>query len=108
MPRMNIAGNWSGESFRLTVRLSPPELWALNELCVAWRIDRSEALRRALREAAASALRQRREALLAEVPTLSVVDLRGLAARLSIAGRSRMSKALLRAAVVAALCPRRP
>ena len=108
MPRTNIAGDWSGESFRLTARLSPVELMALDDLCVAWSTDRSQALRRALRETAAAVARQRCDALLADVPTLSVAELRALAATLSIASRSRMPKSLLRAAVVAALYRRGP
>lgn len=35
MLRMNMDGNWYGESFRLTVRLSRVELKAPDNLCAA-------------------------------------------------------------------------
>ena len=69
MSRPNLAGDFWGESQRLTVRVSSRELRALDELTDAWGADRSEAIRRALREAAAGVRRQRRQALLAALPT---------------------------------------
>ena len=103
MPRTNIAGDWCGESFRLTVRLSPLELKALDDLCSAWTTERSDAVRRALRHAAAFTKRQHADELLAAIPVMSVAELRRLATRLSVPGRSRMSKSQLRAAISAAV-----
>ncbi|HJN78133.1 MAG TPA: ribbon-helix-helix protein, CopG family [Myxococcota bacterium] len=59
MPRRNLAGNWSGPSERVTVRLSLRDRIALDELAVALGTDRSEALRQAVREAAAARRGQR-------------------------------------------------
>jgi len=71
----------------------------LNELVAAWGGDRSEVVRRAIREAAAKARQQRRQALLHALPALTVVQLRSLATELDIQGRSRMTSPELRSAV---------
>jgi len=99
MSRPNLAGDFWGESQRLTVRVSSRELRALDELTDAWGADRSEAIRRALREAAAGVRRQRRQALLAALPTSTVAQLRRLARDLHIPGRSRMTSLELRNAI---------
>ena len=103
MPRRNLAGNFWGESQRLTVRVSSRELRALDDLADAWGIDRSEAIRRAIREAATGVRRQRRQALLAALPTITVAQLRRVAGELDVPGRSRMTSPELRNAVRARL-----
>lgn len=103
MPRKNLAGDWSGESQRLTVRLSVRERVALRELCAAWAAEPSEVLRRALRESAAAEDLREREAMLEQVPVLGVAGLRTLATELAITGRGRMIRSELRAAIVARL-----
>ena len=99
MPRNNLDGNRWGESQRLTVRLSRRERRALDELAVAWQSDKSEALRRAVRQAAAAVRRQQHEAWLDALPTMTVAQLRAHAARLHVARRSKMTKAELRDAL---------
>lgn len=99
MPRRSLAGTCWGESERLTVRVSPKELRALDALVAAWGTDRSEVIRRAIREAAARARRQRRQALLDALPAATVAQLRRLATELHIPGRSRMTSLELRNAV---------
>jgi len=99
MPRLNLARDPWGESQRLTVRVTVKELQALDELVAAWGADRSHALRRAVREAAARARQQHRQALLDALPTLTVAKLRRLATELHIPGRSRMTSRDLRQAV---------
>jgi len=99
MPRRSLIGTTWGESERLTIRVSPRELRALNELVDTWGTDRSEVVRRAIREAAARARRQRRQALLESLPTITVAQLRRLAMELDIPRRSRMTSLELRNAV---------
>ncbi len=95
MPRRNLAGNWWGPSERVTLRLTRADIALLDHLAEAWQGDRSEVLRRALREAGAAERRRRRDELLAALPTMSVPQLRSLAAEHWINGRSKMSKAEL-------------
>jgi hypothetical protein len=99
MPRKKLNGDWWGESQRFTVRLSRSEQRALRELATAWQTDTSAAIRRAVREAAADVRRQELEKHLTELPALNRAELRSLASRLRVAGRSRMSKAELLAAI---------
>ena len=100
MPRHNLAGSYYwGESQRLTVRLSRRDLAGLDRLVELWGLDRSAAIRRALQQAAAEADRQRREALLSALPVMNVTELRSVAMRLRIKGRSRMKGEELRRAV---------
>ena len=103
MPRKNLAGTWSGESRRLTMRREPRDLLHLDELAIAWQSDPSEVLRRAVREAAAVMRRRRHQERLDGLPTMSVAGLRGLAADLAVSGRSKMGKAELQAALRARL-----
>lgn len=103
MGRMNLAGNWEGESSRLTVRVSRPERSALVDLCEMWGLEPSAAIRRAILATAASVDRERREELLAQTTDMALGDLRRLATRLAIADRSRMAKAALLRAIHAEL-----
>lgn len=52
MPRRNLTGGW-GESRVVTVRLVPADTRLLRELAAAWGLTGSEAIRRAIHEAAA-------------------------------------------------------
>ena len=99
MPRRNLSGTCWGVSERLTVRISPKELRAVNELVAAWGEDRSEAIRRAIRQAATQLRQRGRQARLDALPDLTVARLRRLATELGIPGRSRMTSAELRSAV---------
>jgi len=51
MPRRNLKGTW-GESRVVTVRLSVDDARCLSALCELWQCNQSEALRRALVDAA--------------------------------------------------------
>jgi hypothetical protein len=95
MPRRNLAGNWWGPSERVTLRLTRADIDLLDHLAEGWKLDRSEVLRRALREAGANERRRHRDALLAALPTMTVPQLRSLAADHWIDGRSKMNKAEL-------------
>ena len=99
MPRRSLAGTRWGESERLTVRVSPGELRALNELVDAWGQDRSEVVRRAIREAAAQLRQRRRQARLDALPDMTVARLRRLATELGIPGRSHMTSPELRCVI---------
>ena len=52
MPRRNLRGGW-GENRPFSVRLALEERWALETLRERWDCSNGEAIRRALREAAA-------------------------------------------------------
>ena len=106
MARRNLAGNYWGESQRLTIRLSPADMRTLDELAEAWQSDRSEVLRRALREVAVSTRKRRRDELLSALPFLTLGELRALARDHQIRGRSKMTKPRLQAALLACLQPR--
>ena len=103
MPRKNLAGSYSGESERLTVRVSLAERRALDELAAAWSCDRSEAIRRAVRDQAEALRNQRREDTLARLDAMTVAELRDLAGQLRIRGRSRKTGPELRTAIRGAL-----
>lgn len=51
MPRRNLTGGW-GESRVVTVRLVPDDTRRVRALAVRWNVSESEAIRRAIREAA--------------------------------------------------------
>jgi predicted transcriptional regulator len=51
MPRRNLTGGW-GESSVVTVRLVPADRRRLYALAARWNVTASEAIRRAIREAA--------------------------------------------------------
>jgi metal-responsive CopG/Arc/MetJ family transcriptional regulator len=91
----NLAGNWMGESHRVTLRLTDADIRLLDRLAETWQSDRSEVLRRALREAGVHEHRRHRDALLAELLTMTVPELRALACQHWIRGRSKMTKAQL-------------
>jgi metal-responsive CopG/Arc/MetJ family transcriptional regulator len=97
MPRRSLDGSYYGESQRLTVRLTLRDLRLLDDLATIWRADRSEVIRRALRGAADGARRQLRQERLDALPTMPVAELRRLATKLRITGRSRMTSTALRA-----------
>ena len=103
MPRKNLAGTYSGESERLTIRLSLVDRTTLDRLAADWQTDRSETIRRAIREVAARVQRQRREQLRANLDTLTVAELKTLARRYGVPGRSTMSKSQLRNAMYSSL-----
>ena len=95
MSRKNLAGNWMGESRRVTLRLTNADIRLLNHLAETWQSDRSEVLRCALREADVHEHRRSRDALIAELPTMTGPRLRALVGRHWIRGRSKMTKAHL-------------
>lgn len=99
MTRKNLAGEHWGQSQRLTIRLTKADLRTLDQLTLAWTLDRSETLRRILREAGQAHREQIRDELLATLPQLSLDALRALARQRRIAGRSKMTKAALRDAL---------
>lgn len=109
MPRKSISGYW-GETSRITLRVSPGDLRALDSLGAAVGTDRSETLRTLLREAgaalrkreqeAADAVRQReRDAALAGLPGMSRSELLVLAEKHAMKGRSKMTVPELRDAL---------
>ena len=95
MSRRNLSGTWAGASQRLTVRVTPQETRALAELADAWGTDTSDALRRAVRDAAAGVREERRTARLAALPGMTVRELRDLAGALGVRGRSKMDRPAL-------------
>mgnify|MGYP002636609810 CR=1 FL=1 len=103
MPRMNLDRSYLGESERVTVRLGRTELAALDELATEWPGDRSDLVRRALREAVTTTRCRRRAAFEVALPTLTLAQLRVLAGEYRVRGRSRMTKADLEAATRAAV-----
>jgi len=103
MPRMNLDRTYWGPSQRVTVRLGRKEFAALSELATEWAGDRSELVRRALREAVTTTRSRRREAIEAALPTLTLAQLRVHAREYRVPGRSRMLKADLIAAIGAAV-----
>ncbi|MFT7621180.1 MAG: hypothetical protein ACI9WU_000341 [Myxococcota bacterium] len=103
MPRKNLSGSRSGPSERFTIRLSPSDCAELETLAGVWQTDRSDAVRRAVQEVASNLRRQRREQLRAELPTLTLAELRVHARQRHIAGRSKMSKKELQDAICARL-----
>lgn len=103
MPRRNLDGRYAGESRRITVRLGDKAMRDLDELTDAWGGERSDVIRRAVQQAATAARRQRREALVAEVPTMTIAELRRVARELYIDGRSRMTRPTLQDAILARL-----
>lgn len=105
MPRRSLDGSYWGESQRLTVRLTRRDLRLLDDLATAWTTDRSDVIRRALRDAADTARRKLRQERLDALPTMPVAELRRLASQLRIAGRSRMNSAALRAELRRVLAP---
>jgi|GEM_PF-6949798 len=108
MPRRNLDQSFWGERPRITLRLGTKERAALVELAKEWPGDRSELIRRALREAACATRRRRSEAIEAALPTLTMNGLRELARRYRVTGRSRMSKADLADAIRVAVRRRTP
>lgn len=102
MSRRNLRGSW-GESQRLTLRLTGTDFSELDDLAQNWGCDRSEALRRALRQAGVLERERRRKERLDALPTMRVAQLRELARQLRLTGRSKMTKADLRQALEARL-----
>ena len=73
------------------------------ELAARWPGDRSDIVRRALREAVDAAWRRRRAAIETDLPTQTLAELRVLAADYRVRGRSTVTKAELAAAVQSAV-----
>jgi len=103
MPRRNLDDNDHGRSERITVRLGRKERDALAELAALWPGDRSDIVRRALREAVDAARSRRRAAIETDLPTRTLAELRVLATDYRVRGRSTMTKAELAAAVRSAV-----
>lgn len=95
MTRKTLGGTHWGESPRLTLRLTKADLQTLDQLASSWSLDRSETLRRVLREAGRAHRQRIRDALLASLPDLSLDALRVLARQRRIVGRSKMTKSRL-------------
>jgi len=92
MSRKNLAGNWMGESQRVTIRLTRADISLLDQLADSWQRDRSQVLRRLLREAGVRERSRRRDALLDALPSMTVSQLRALARERRIPGRSKMTR----------------
>lgn len=88
-----------GESRRLTIRFSDRDIRDLDQLVELWDLDRSAVMRKVLRQVVVEVRQPRREAMLCALPEMNVTELRTLARRLRVRGRSRMTAQELRHAV---------